>query len=140
MQLRLDSRHAVRKQTLGFTLIELMVTVAVVGILAGIAWPSYRSYIIRSNRSAAQQLMLDIANREEQYMLDARAYATGASALTTLNMTVPTTVSPNYNITVTAVVGPPVGYLIKATAIGNQVSDGIITLSSIGAKTPASKW
>ena len=71
----------------GFTLIELMIAVAVVGILAGIAWPSYKYYVMRANRSAAQQFMLDIANREEQFMLDARSYATGSSALSTLNMT-----------------------------------------------------
>jgi type IV pilus assembly protein PilE len=140
MQLASHTRLNRRFQPAGFTLIELMIVVAVVGILAGIAWPSYRSYVIRSNRSAVQQFMLDIANREEQYMLDARSYATGSSALTTLNVAVPTPVSPNYTITVTAVAGPPVGYLIKATAIGSQASDGILTLSSAGAKTPASKW
>ena len=117
-----------------------MVAVAVVGILAGLAWPSYRNYVMRANRSAAQQFMLDIANREEQYMLDARSYATGSTALTSLNLTVPTAVSPNYTLSVAAVTGPPVGYLITATAIGNQLTDGNLTLSSAGTKTPTSKW
>ena len=124
----------------GFTLIELMVAVAIVGILAGLAWPSYRNYVMRANRSAAQQFMLDIANREEQYMLDARSYATGSTALTSLNLTVPTAVSPNYTLSVAAVTGPPVGYLITATAIGNQLTDGNLTLSSAGTKTPTTKW
>ena len=124
----------------GFTLIELMVAVAIVGILAGLAWPSYRNYVMRANRSAAQQFMLDIANREEQYMLDARSYATGSTALTSLNLPVPTAVSPNYTLSVAAVTGPPVGYLITATAIGNQLTDGNLTLSSAGTKTPTTKW
>ena len=141
MQLGLHPRYAASGMPRnGFTLIELMIVIGVIGILAGIAWPSYKNYVIRANRSAAQQFMLDIANREEQYMLDARSYATGSTVLTTLNMTVPTAVSPNYTITVTAVAGPPAGYLIKATAIGNQVSDSNLTLSNVGAKTPASKW
>ena len=54
-----------RKQH-GFTLIELVITIAVVGILAAIALPSYQQYVIRSKRSAAQAQMMDIANREQQ--------------------------------------------------------------------------
>ena len=136
----LQRQIAASGRSQGFTLIELMVAVAVVGILAGLAWPSYRNYVMRANRSAAQQFMLDIVNREEQYMLDARSYATGSTALTSLNLTVPTAVSPNYTLSVAPVTGPPVGYLITATAIGNQLTDGNLTLSSAGTKTPTSKW
>ena len=139
-QLGLPRQIAAPGRSQGFTLVELMVAVAVIGILAGLAWPSYRNYVMRANRSAAQQFMLDITNREEQYMLDARSYATGSSALTSLNLTVPTAVSPNYTLSVAAVTGPPVGYLITATAIGNQLTDGDLTLSSAGTKTPTSKW
>lgn len=139
-QLGLQRQKDAPGRSQGFTLIELMVAVAIIGILAGLAWPSYRNYVMRANRSAAQQFMLDIANREEQYMLDARSYATGSSALTSLNLTVPTAVSPNYTLSVAAVTGPPVGYLITATAIGNQLTDGNLTLSSAGTKTPTSKW
>jgi type IV pilus assembly protein PilE len=124
----------------GFSLIELMIVVGAVAILAAIVWPSYQNYVLRANRSAAQQFMLDIANREEQYMLDARSYAAGMTALSTLNMTVPTTVIPYYTISVADVAGPPVGYTITATATGTQSVDGNLTLDSIGAKTPSNKW
>jgi type IV fimbrial biogenesis protein FimT len=57
----------------GFTLVELIVAVAVIGILAAVAFPSYQEYLKRSNRSTVQSLMLDLANREQQYLLDTRA-------------------------------------------------------------------
>jgi type IV pilus assembly protein PilE len=60
----------------GFTLIELMIVVAVVALLAAVGYPSYRDHVARSQRSAGQQLLSDIAQRQEQYLLDRRQYAT----------------------------------------------------------------
>lgn len=91
----------------GFTLIEVMIVVAVVAILTAVAYPSYRNYIVRANRSAAQSFMLEVASRQERYLLDARTYA---ADMATLGMTVPSNVSPNYTITTAAVAasaGPP---------------------------------
>ena len=62
------------KRTGGFTLLEVMIVVVIVGILAAIALPSYSNYVKRTNRSQAKQFLQDIANREEQYRLDQRAY------------------------------------------------------------------
>src|SRR5690349_1653168 len=93
-------------KSLGFTLIELMVTVVIIGILAAVAIPSYQNYIIRANRSSAQQFMLDVANREEQYLLDARTYSatigTGG-----LNLTTPAQLSNRYTFAVVLTAGPP---------------------------------
>ncbi len=123
----------------GFTLLELIVAVVVVAILASIAYPSYVNQVIKGNRTAAQQFMLDVANAEAQYQLDARAYSatTGAGGL---NLSAPSAVAANYTVTVALSPGPPPGYLITATPIGRQAQDGALTLDDTGNKTPANKW
>ena len=84
----------------GFTLVELMITVAIVGILAAIAYPSYTSYTIKSNRAAAQAHMLEVAQAQVTYLNDSRRYATSA---TELALTAPTAVSGKYTVNIAAV-------------------------------------
>lgn len=127
----------IMKRIKGFTLIELMIVVAIIAILVSIAIPNYQQYIIRSNRSAVQAFMVHVDNREKQYLLDARAYTDIAG----LGLTAPDDVSKNYNVTVVATAGPP-GFTITAEpkAGTSQASDGNLTLNNLGAKTPTNKW
>jgi type IV pilus assembly protein PilE len=128
----------------GFTLIELVIAVAVIGILAAVALPSYQEYVKRSHRSSAQSLMLDLANREQQYLLDNRAFlGGGASAVTALLPSgVPTEVSSFYTLTITATDGPPPTFEVKATPKTGTVMAGEtpFTLDQDGTKLPAGKW
>ena len=131
-----SGKHAGRRGcAAGFTLIELMITVAVMGVLAAIAYPSYMNYVARGNRSAAQSFMLEVTSRQERYLLDARQYA---ADLATLGMTVPDTVSPNYSVTITGVTAAPPGYVVQAAPIGGQANNdancGTLTISGTGAK------
>jgi type IV pilus assembly protein PilE len=128
----------------GFTLIELMITVAVIGILAAVAFPSYTQYIIRANRSAAQAQMMDIANRQQQFLLANRAYAT-KTQLEASGYAPPTSVTERYGYAITAgTVGTSTVpyFLITFTPITGtqQAADGDLTLNSEGVKTPISKW
>lgn len=133
------ARLSLRLNRAGFTLIEMLIVVAVIGILAAIAYPSYTNYIIRANRSAAQQFMLHIASRQEQYRLDARSYA---STLAMLNLTQPAETVGRYTFAISNTVAPPTAtdFTITATATGAQASDGNLTLDNLGAKAPADKW
>lgn len=120
----------------GFTLIELMITVVVIGILAAIAYPSYTEYVKRGHRSAAQTYMLDLAQREQQYFLDTRSYTNSVTDL----VATPASVSNHYTVTITLNDGLPPGYTITAVPTGSQISDGNLTIDNTGQKTPASKW
>ncbi len=122
----------------GFSLIELMIAVAVIAVLAAIAYPSYQEHLRKGRRTAAQAFMMDVASREQQYLLDARSYALGAGALTTLNVTAPTDVSRYYTVTVgPAVPTTPPSFTITATPIAGsvQAADGALTLDDQGNKT-----
>ena len=123
----------------GFTLIEVLIAVAVVAILAAIALPSYTDHLRKARRGAAQSHLLDIAHREHQYLLDARAYANSVS---TLGLTTPSEVSQYYTISITTAAGPPPTFTATATPIAGkaQASDVTLTIDNAGAKTPTDKW
>lgn len=129
----------IKKAVRGFTLIELMIALVVVGILVAIAYPSYQGAMIKNRRASAQAHLMDIAQRQQQYLMDSRSYA---SSLTDLKVTTPADVSRFYTITVPVGTGAVPTFTATATPIAgsSQVSDGTLTLDSTGAKSPADKW
>ena len=62
-------------RTRGFTLIEVIITVAIVAILATVALPTYRDHIRKSRRAEAQAYLMAVAGRQQQFLLDTRGYA-----------------------------------------------------------------
>jgi type IV pilus assembly protein PilE len=122
----------------GFTLIELMVVVAIIGILASIAYPLYGNYLIKGNRSAAQSHMLEVAQAQAQYFADNRAYA---GSIDDLSMETPAAVSLKYDVEIDTSEGPP-GFTITATpkAGTSQHGDSVLTINNSGTRSPADKW
>lgn len=123
----------------GFTLIELLITVAIIGILAAIAYPSYTQYMIRANRTAAQAEMMDIANRQQQFLLANRSYASKAT-LEASGYAPPSEVSSKYTYAIAVGTEAVPSYTLTFIPTGTQASDGNLVINSEGVKTPAEKW
>lgn len=99
----------------GFTLIELMITVVIVGILASIALPSYTSYLARGKITDAVSVLADYRVRMEQYFQDNRNYGTAGAAC-------PVAVSTSKYVTYTCTVGNPnTTYVATATSIAGSL-------------------
>ena len=65
----------------GFTMIELMIVVVIIGILAAIGYPSYRDYVVRTQRGMAKAAMVQVLDRQEQFFVDNKAFATDVTNL-----------------------------------------------------------
>lgn len=107
----------------GVTLIELVVVMIIVGILAAVAIPSYRNYVIRSQRSDAKDAVLALATQQEKHYLQCNAYGTLLDAATdcAAGEVQAADVSKNgwYALT-TAAPAPTTGFTATATAVNGQ--------------------
>lgn len=134
----------------GFSLIELMIVVIIIGILAAIAIPSYQQYRVIANRGAAKAVLLEIASKQEEYIGRNGAFSAGGSWATDLHVTVPAEVDREYSFSVAAAAIPLTGTLSapgfiatatpKAGSMQASANDGAISINQFGLKTPVNKW
>ena len=125
-------------RTRGFTLIEVIITMAILAILVAVALPTYRDHMRKSRRAEAQAYLMAVASRQQQFLLDTRAYA---GTLATVAIAAPANVTAAYDLAVVAAAGPPPTFSVSATpkATTDQVNErcGTLAIDQTGAKTAA---
>jgi type IV pilus assembly protein PilE len=126
----------------GVTLVELMVVLLIAAVLASIAVPSYRQYVLRSNRTEAAAALLNVAAAQEKFYLQNNTYADDTQLATAppagLGLSA-TTERGYYTIAINA--AGAAGFTATATAVGSQAADSdcaSFTINQAGTKTATS--
>lgn len=110
-----------RFRSRGFTLVELMITVSVIGILTAVAVPAYRNHVMRSKRSEATVILLRIQAAQEKFLLQNNAYSANLAGAPPVGLGMVTvTEGGNYNLGLARVGN---GFTATATATSGQASD-----------------
>ena len=134
-----------QKAPRGFTLVELMIVVAVIGILATVAYPSYTDYVLKGKRAEAKTRLMQVAQLEERFFTENNSYTTDLGALlgvgtgAVIYSSEANNASSGYQITAVAgASGIASSFLLTASPQLTQVNDAkcnILTLAHTGAKT-----
>ena len=123
--------------SVGFSLLELLIALIVMSVLSLIAYPSYIAYKVRVNRATTQAHLIELANRQQLYLLDARSYAGTLAELGAGS--VPLDVAAYYVVNEPVVdnSATPPTFVVSAVARSGtiQARDGDLSVNSAGARS-----
>jgi type IV pilus assembly protein PilE len=146
---KLRSRRDTRRRERGFTVVELMVVVAIVAIIVAIALPSYQQSVRKSRRADAVLALQQIQIAQERLRSECTSYAgtlTGTRACGTLGYPKSTSPDDHYDLLLPLDTATATGFTVRATARGAQARDTgctVLTLEVAGltlTRTPAECW
>lgn len=126
-----------RQTQQGFTLIEILIVVAILGVLVSIALPAYQNSVLRSGRAEAKSELLQVASDQERYFSNLNTYINDALPLNTPTVAARTrtTATGIYRIAVAACGGGAIAncFIATATPLGAQLGDVCTTLTITNA-------
>lgn len=125
---RMQQRHQA-----GFTLIEVMIVVVIIGILAAIAYPGYTEYVKRSYRTEGQALLNDVSARQERYFAQNNSYIESTDDYGKLGLSSANSTSEKYSLEISTEENDA-GYTLTATNRFDDTKCGNLTLNAKGEK------
>lgn len=132
-------RNYLHNDNSGFTLVELMVALAIVGILVAVALPAYQESVLRAARADGKNALMQAASDQERFYSNAFTYSANAGPLSSPVQATVTSPDGNYIVSVAACSGGTIGscYVATATPQGDQAADtcGNLTITNTGIRT-----